>query len=67
LVSACRASGRLSHGGALGRQPERLAADEHAGDLAGAGVDLAELGVARPAVGRMVVGVAVAGTLEDYD
>src|SRR5215470_10845001 len=39
---------------------EQLPADQHAPDLAGAGADLVELGVAQIASGRVVVDVAVA-------
>src|SRR5687767_6990877 len=43
-----------------GRFREQLAADQHAADLAGAGADLVELGVAQQATRRIVVDVAVA-------
>src|SRR5262249_34646218 len=42
------------------RLVEQLPADQHAPDLAGAGADLVELGVAQIASGRVVVDVAVA-------
>ena len=42
------------------RLREQLAADQHAADLAGAGADLVELGVAQQAARRVVVDVAVA-------
>ena len=44
----------------LSRLVEQFAADQHAADLAGAGADLVELGVAQQAPGRIVVDVAVA-------
>src|SRR4051795_5011880 len=44
----------------LSRLREQLAADQHAADLAGAGADLVELGVAQQAAGRVVVDIAVA-------
>src|SRR5687768_13755011 len=42
------------------RLREQLAADQHAADLAGAGADFVELGVAQEPAGRIVVDVAVA-------
>ena len=39
---------------------EQLPADQHAPDLARAGADLVELGVAQQAAGRVVVDIAVA-------
>ena len=47
------------------RQPrlftfEQFAPDQHAPDLAGAGADLIELGIAQQPAGRIVVGIAVA-------
>src|ERR1700716_3259891 len=43
--------------GALG---EQFASDQHAADLAGAGADLVELGVAQQPAGRIVIDIAVA-------
>src|SRR3546814_15101067 len=45
---------------ALLRLVEQLAADQHAADLAGAGADLVELGIAQQAARRIVVDIAVA-------
>src|SRR5215831_4712330 len=45
---------------ASARLVEQLPADQHAPDLAGAGADLVELGVAQVAPGGIVVDVAVA-------
>src|SRR5262245_58291215 len=42
------------------RLVEDFAADQHAPDLAGAGTDLVELGIAQQAAGRIVIDVAVA-------
>src|SRR4051794_15673026 len=53
--SAINSRRRMS--GGLG---EDFAADQHAADLAGAGADLVELGVAQQAPGRVFVDVAVA-------
>jgi hypothetical protein len=39
----------------LRRFVEQLPADQHAADLAGAGADLVEFGVAQQAAGRIVV------------
>src|SRR5689334_16782669 len=44
---------------------EDLPADQHPADLAGAGADLVELGVAQQAAGRVVVDVAVAAETLD--
>jgi hypothetical protein len=45
VVSGMEAAARLEHLG------EQLAADQHAADLAGAGADLVQLGVAPQAAG----------------
>jgi hypothetical protein len=47
------------------RVSEQFAADQHAADLAGAGADFVQLGVAPQAAGRVFVDVAVAA--EDLD
>src|SRR5208282_3946481 len=52
---ACRSPGFL----------EDLAADQHAADLAGAGADFVELGVAQQPPGRVIVDVAVAAEALD--
>src|SRR5882672_3438055 len=44
----------------LPRLVEELAADQHAADLAGAGADLIELGIAQQASGGKIIDVAVA-------
>src|SRR5262245_62295008 len=44
----------------LGRLLEQLASDQHPADLAGAGADLVELGVAQQAARRVIVDIAVA-------
>src|SRR3954452_11057975 len=44
---------------------ENLPADQHAADLAGAGADLIELGVAQQASGRIIVDIAVAAQALD--
>src|SRR6476661_2243304 len=55
IVVMLELSFRLSHG-----FREQLAADQHAADLAGAGADLVQLGVAPQPAQRVVVDVAVA-------
>ena len=59
------AEAALTAAAASRRLAEQLAADQHAADLAGAGADLVELGVAQQPPGRVVVDVAVAA--EDLD
>ncbi|KAI3480412.1 hypothetical protein L1887_57426 [Cichorium endivia] len=54
-----------AHVGLVEEDPPELATDQHAADLAGAGADLVELGVAQQAAGREFVDVAVAA--EDLD
>jgi len=53
----------LTRLGLLRRFVEQLPADQHAPDLAGAGADLVEFGVAQQAADRIVVDVAVAAEL----
>src|SRR5580704_3085355 len=57
--------GAPARGSASRRLVEDLPPDQHAADLARAGADLVELGVAQEAPGRIVVDVAVAAEALD--